>query len=31
MISPEELDNELLGWLRESYHQKWMQQRLARQ
>jgi len=28
--SPEELDDELLGWLRESYHQMGMQERLAR-
>jgi hypothetical protein len=28
--SPEELDDELLGWLRESYNQMGMQERLAR-
>jgi hypothetical protein len=28
--SPEELDDELLGWLRESYHQMGMQDRLTR-
>ena len=28
--SREELDDELLGWLRESYHQMGMQERLAR-
>ncbi|HET7928753.1 MAG TPA: DUF5655 domain-containing protein [Actinomycetota bacterium] len=28
--SPEELDDELLGWLRESYHQMGMQERLAK-
>jgi hypothetical protein len=28
--SPEELDDELLGWLRESYRQMGMQDRLAR-
>jgi hypothetical protein len=27
--SPEELDDELLGWLRESYHQVGMQERLT--
>lgn len=29
ITSPEELDDELLGWLRESYHQMGMQQRLT--
>jgi len=28
ITSPEELDDELLGWLRESYHQMGMQERL---
>jgi Domain of unknown function (DUF5655) len=28
--SPQELDEELLGWLRESYHQMGMQERLAK-
>ena len=28
--SPKELDDELLAWLRESYHQTGMQERLAR-
>jgi hypothetical protein len=28
MTSAEELDDELLGWLRESYHQVGMQERL---
>ena len=28
--SPGELDDELLGWLRESYHQMGMQEGLAR-
>lgn len=28
ITSPEQLDDELLGWLRESYHQMGMQERL---
>jgi Domain of unknown function (DUF5655) len=30
ITSPDELDDELLGWLRESYHQMGLQERLAR-
>jgi len=30
ITSPDELDDELLGWLRDSYHQMGMQERLAR-
>jgi hypothetical protein len=30
ITSPEELDEELLGWLCESYHQMGLQERLAR-
>jgi hypothetical protein len=30
ITSQEELDDELLGWLRESYHQMGLQERLAR-
>jgi predicted DNA-binding protein (MmcQ/YjbR family) len=29
VTSPEELDDQVLGWLRESYHQMGMQERLA--
>jgi Domain of unknown function (DUF5655) len=29
ITEPKELDDELLGWLRESYHQMGMQERLA--
>jgi hypothetical protein len=29
VTSPDELDDELLEWLRESYHQMGMQERLA--
>jgi hypothetical protein len=29
ITSPDELDDELLGWLRKSYHQTGMQKRLA--
>ena len=31
IISPDELDDELLGWLRESYRLMGMQERLARE
>jgi hypothetical protein len=31
ITSSEELDDEFLGWLQESYHQMGMQERLARQ
>ena len=31
ITSPDELDNELLGWLRESYRLMGMQERLARE
>ncbi len=30
VTSPDELDDELLGWLRESFHQMGLQERLAR-
>jgi len=30
VTSPEELDDEVLGWLRESYHQMGMQGRLTK-
>lgn len=30
VTSPEELNEEVLGWLRESYHQMGMQERLAK-
>jgi hypothetical protein len=30
ITSPEELDDELFGWLRESYHQMGMQERLSK-
>jgi hypothetical protein len=31
ITSPDELDNDLLGWLRESYRLMGMQERLARE